>query len=60
MVDTISRFRKKYTLTLLLFTAGTVQAFMFKWGAAEYMSFATLLLGVFGTQDLFDKKMPDK
>lgn len=60
MVDMVSRFRKKYTLTLLLFIAGTVQAFLFKWSAGEWTAYASLLLTLFGAADLVDKKVETK
>jgi len=60
MVDTISRWRKKYTLTLLIFAAGSALAFKLGSSLGEYTAFATLLLGVFGTQDLVDKKVANK
>lgn len=56
MIDAISKFRKKYTLAMLLFVAGTAQAFFFEWSAGEYTAFAALLLGIFGAADLIDKK----
>ena len=56
-METISRFRKKYTLALLLYAAGTIMAFAFAWTAGEYTTFAALLLGIFGTADLVDKKV---
>ena len=59
MIDAISRFRKKYTLALLLYVAGTVQAFLFEWSAGEYTAFAALLLGIFAAGDLVDKKVED-
>ena len=60
MVDAISRWRKKYTLALLIFVAGTVLAFVNKSSLGEYTGFATLLLGVFGAADLVDKKVTNK
>ena len=60
MVDTMSRFRKKYTLTLLLFGAGTAHAFYFAWDAGNVITFATLLLSAFGAADLVDKKVANK
>lgn len=53
----MTRFRKKFTLTLLIYVAGTALAFHAGSGLGEYTAFATLLLGVFGSQDLVDKKM---
>jgi hypothetical protein len=63
MFDRLYTFRKKYTLALLLFVAGTTQAFYFHWEASSYTAFAALLLGIFGSADLIDKavgKMPQK
>ncbi len=57
MLDAIQKFRKKYTLALLLYAAGTFQAFLFEWSAGEYTAFAALLLGIFGAGDLIDKKV---
>ena len=54
-----SRFRKKFTLTLLIWAAGSFLAYDVNAGLGEYTAFSTLLLGVFGTQDLFDKKLPN-
>jgi hypothetical protein len=44
----------------LIFAGGTGLAFNVGSGLGEYTAFATILLGVFGTQDLVDKKMPNK
>lgn len=60
MVDTLARFRKKYTLTLLIFVTGTALAFYSGSGLGEYTAFATLLLSVFGAADLVDKKVANK
>lgn len=60
MVNAISRWRKKYALTLLIFVTGTVLAFKLGSSLGEYTAFCTLLLGVFGTQDLVDKKVANK
>lgn len=60
MVDMISRWRKKYTLTLLLFAAGFAHAFQFAWDAGNVITFATLLLSAFGAADLVDKKVANK
>ena len=57
MIETIGRFRKKYTLALLLFAAGTALALYTKATLTEYTVFAATLLGIFGTQDVFDKKV---
>ena len=60
MVDTIARFRKKYTLTLLIWASGTGLAFYMGESLGAYTAFATLLLSVFGAADLVDKKVEDK
>lgn len=60
VVSAASRFRKKYTLAIMLYLSGTTMAFIFEWSATEYTAFAALLLGIFGAQDLVDKKMVDK
>jgi hypothetical protein len=52
--------RKKFTLTLLLWASGTALAFTMKSDLGAYTMFATLLLGVFGTQDVVDKKLTNK
>ena len=57
MMRAVARFRKKYTLTVLLFVAGTAQAFLFEWSAGEYTAYASLLLAIFGVADLADKKV---
>jgi hypothetical protein len=56
----MERFRKKFTLALLLWASGTALAFTMQTGLGEYTAFATLLLGVFGTQDVVDKKLINK
>lgn len=60
MVDAVSRFRKKYTLTLLIWASGTLLAFYSDASLGTYTGFATLLLGVFGAADLVDKKVANK
>lgn len=60
MIEAIRRFRKKYTLALLLFIVGSTHSFMFAWTATEFTAFAALLLGIFGTTDLVDKKVVTK
>lgn len=60
MIDAIARFRKKYTLALLLYVAGTAQAFVNDWSATGYTAFAALLLGIFGAADLIDNKVEKK
>lgn len=60
MVNTIARFRKKYTLTLLLLAVGGVHSFYFAWEAGSVIAFATLLLSAFGAADLVDKKVANK
>ena len=54
------RFRKKYALALLIWAAGSFLAYDVNAGLGEYTAFATILLGVFGTQDLVDKKVQNK
>jgi len=53
-------FRKKYALTLAIFVAGSALAFHAGSGLGEYTAFATILLAVFGSQDLVDKKLANK
>ena len=60
MVETLSKFRKKYTLAILLYLSGNLHAFVFDWTATSYIAFASLLLGIFGAADLTDKKVGDK
>ena len=60
MISQVALWRKKYTLAILLFLSGTAQTFLFQWSAGEFTTFAALLLGIFGTADLADKKLPDK
>lgn len=55
MTDVLGQLRKKYTLALLLFGAGSAHAFIYAWSAGEYTTFAGLLLGLFGAADLIDK-----
>ena len=57
MIETVARFRKKYTLALLLFVAGTALAFVMDSTLTEYTVFAGVLIGIFGTQDVMDKKV---
>ena len=52
--------RKKYTLTLLIFVIGSALAFQAGSSLGEYTAFSVMLLGVFGAQDLVDKKIADK
>ena len=59
MIDTISKFRKKYTLALLLFFAGTGLAFYTQASLTEYTVFSGVLLAIFGSADLVDKKVRD-
>ena len=56
MLDAINRWRKKYTLTLLLWVSGTALAFYTDATLLQYTAFATLLLTSFGVQDLVDKE----
>lgn len=55
MIDAMAKFRKKYTLALLIFFAGTTLAFMGKASLGEYTVFTSVLLGIFGAADLVDK-----
>ena len=57
MIDTISKFRKKYSLALMLFFAGTALAFYTHATLFEYTGFSAVLLAIFGTADLVDKKV---
>lgn len=57
MIDTIGRFRKKYTLALLIFFAGTGLAFYTSATLTAYTIFAGTLLTIFGSADLVDKKV---
>lgn len=60
MIDAIQKFRKKYTLALLLFVAGTALAFKVDATLGEYTAFAGVLLAIFGGADLVDKKVLNK
>lgn len=53
---TVARFRKKYTLVLLMFFSGTVMAFADPWTAEEYRWFCVMLLAIFGPMDLADNR----
>lgn len=55
MMDTVARFRKKYTLALLLYCTGTTLAFITDATLGEYTLFAGTLLTIFGGADLIDK-----
>jgi hypothetical protein len=44
----------------MIFVAGSGLAFYVNSSLGEYTAFATILLGIFGTQDLVDKKLPNK
>ena len=55
MINVIEKFRKKYTLTLLIFVAGSALAIYTKASLTDYTWFAGTLLAIFGTQDLTDK-----
>ena len=55
MIETVARFRKKYTLALLLFAAGTLLAFTSSATLTEYTVFAGVLLAIFGTADVVGK-----
>ncbi len=60
MNDAVARFRKKYTLALLLFVAGTALAFYTHATLGAYTMFTGTLLAIFGTADLVDKKVVNK
>jgi len=51
----MTRFRKKYTLALLLWASGTALAFHISADMISYTAFAALLLSIFGVADLIDK-----
>ena len=53
-------FRKKFTLTLLLWVSGTALAFHTHADLGSYTAYATLLLAIFGASDLVDKKVENK
>jgi len=57
MMEAISQWRKKYTLALMLYVSGTVLAFYTDATLTQYSVFAGVLLAVFGTADLVDKKV---
>lgn len=57
VIDTVSRFKKKYTLALLLWAAGSVLAFMTKATLSEYTMFAGTVLTIFGIADVSEKKV---
>ena len=59
MINVALRFRKKYSLALLLFFAGTMLAFYTGATLTEYTGFAAVLLAIFGSADLVDKKVKD-
>ena len=60
MIDAVARFRKKYTLALLLYVAGTALAFYTNASLGTYTVFAGTLLAIFGSADLVDKKVVNK
>lgn len=49
--------RKKYVLTLLVFTGGLVIALIDRSSLGEYTAFATLLLATHHAADVTDKKL---
>lgn len=55
IVDTISRFRKKYTLALLCWASGTGFAFYNAATMTEYTYFVVALLGLFASADVAEK-----
>ena len=56
MIEKFSRWRKKYTLTLLCWAAGTGLAFYAGATLLQYTAFCAMLLGSFGVADLVDKE----
>ena len=60
MINAVQKFRKKYTLTLLIFAAGTALAFVTDANLGQYTTFAGVLLTIFGGADLVDKKVVNK
>ena len=60
MVEMISKFRKKYTLAILLWASGTAIALITQATLGEYTMFAGTVLTLFGAGDLVDKKVQDK
>jgi len=57
MFDAIARFRKKYTLALLLFFAGTALAFYTSATLTEYTIFSGTILAIFGGADVLEKQV---
>lgn len=55
MTETVARFRKKYSLAVMLFFAGTGLAFYTAATLTQYSFFAGTLLAIFGAADLVDK-----
>ena len=55
MADSQYRWRKKYTLTILCWLAGSALAFYTDASLLQYTAFTTVLLSVFGASDLVDK-----
>lgn len=60
MIETLQKFRKKYTLSLLIWAAGTALAFIGKASLGEYTAFTGVLLTIFGSADLVDKKVTNR
>jgi hypothetical protein len=54
VTEAASRFRKKYTLVILMFVSGTTLAFLQTWTAEDYRWFCIVLLAIFGPMDLAD------
>lgn len=52
--------RKKFTLTLLIWAAGTALAFQTTATLGAYSAFAAMLLAGFAAADLVDKKIANK
>jgi len=57
MINAIAQFRKKYTLALLLWLAGSVLAFKSGATLVEYTMFTGTLLTIFGVADVAEKQV---
>ena len=53
-------FRKKYAFALMIFAVGCVIAFETNASLESFTTFGAFLLGIFGAQDLVDKKLENK
>ena len=60
MIETVARFKKKYTLALLLFVAGSALAFQSGASLTEYTIFTATVLSIFGISDVADKQVTKK